>query len=499
VKLVVNNLGRITKAEIDVRPLTVFVGPNNTNKTWTAYAFYRLTGFLSRLTFRYFIDPGVEEDSHLRTTIEEAVEDIFRILSEASSDGIRSTVMYRAELIKNQPPLTTFSLAPQMLGRTLGIPDSEAIASGTKAELIVSRSELEKSIFESVEISYDRTSGKIAYKLISTEKGEIKDFSRIGTLPPSIFEGQADKRLKEVIREAVRRLVLVLIESTVVFPAERKSLQLPRPAYSYGVFEDASSPLALGFSAETSPLLDHAHMLLHAERMFAQRLRQPEPTGHYDRLAELLENRILQGNLSFKYSGADGNGNSRREGVELPDALTLQVKDGLELNMQASASVVRSLAGLDLYLKYICRTGSVLVIDEPEMNAHPDAQLMIAELLAMLANSGVTVVITTHSPYVVDHINNLIEASQLADDQQTEISTSFRLGSKSAFLKTESVSVYHFTEEGKVIDIVNRAERLLDLSTFSEASNYVANLYARILERKRDEPGDTPKSFGHGV
>ena len=41
-KLIVNKLGRIDHAEIDVRNLTVFVGPNGTNKTWTAYALYGL-------------------------------------------------------------------------------------------------------------------------------------------------------------------------------------------------------------------------------------------------------------------------------------------------------------------------------------------------------------------------------------------------------------------------------------------------------------------------
>ena len=41
-RLRVENLGRIADAELSIRPLTVFVGPNNTNKTWTAYALYGL-------------------------------------------------------------------------------------------------------------------------------------------------------------------------------------------------------------------------------------------------------------------------------------------------------------------------------------------------------------------------------------------------------------------------------------------------------------------------
>jgi predicted ATPase len=41
-KLRLENLGRIEKAEIDIRPLTVFIGKNGTNETWAAYALYGL-------------------------------------------------------------------------------------------------------------------------------------------------------------------------------------------------------------------------------------------------------------------------------------------------------------------------------------------------------------------------------------------------------------------------------------------------------------------------
>ncbi len=36
-KTTVRNLGVISEAEIELKPLTIFVGPNNTGKTWLAY------------------------------------------------------------------------------------------------------------------------------------------------------------------------------------------------------------------------------------------------------------------------------------------------------------------------------------------------------------------------------------------------------------------------------------------------------------------------------
>lgn len=36
------NLGSIKEAEVDLRPLTVIIGPNNSNKTYIAYSIYGL-------------------------------------------------------------------------------------------------------------------------------------------------------------------------------------------------------------------------------------------------------------------------------------------------------------------------------------------------------------------------------------------------------------------------------------------------------------------------
>ncbi|MYK96334.1 ATP-binding protein, partial [Candidatus Poribacteria bacterium] len=50
VEIVVKNFGPITKANIDLRPLTVFVGPSNTGKTYFATLMYVLHGVFSDLS-----------------------------------------------------------------------------------------------------------------------------------------------------------------------------------------------------------------------------------------------------------------------------------------------------------------------------------------------------------------------------------------------------------------------------------------------------------------
>jgi nicotinamide riboside kinase len=43
-KVTVQKLGIIQNAEFDLKPLTVFVGPNNTGKTWLAYTLASILG-----------------------------------------------------------------------------------------------------------------------------------------------------------------------------------------------------------------------------------------------------------------------------------------------------------------------------------------------------------------------------------------------------------------------------------------------------------------------
>jgi ABC-type multidrug transport system ATPase subunit len=48
------------------------------------------------------------------------------------------------------------------------------------------------------------------------------------------------------------------------------------------------------------------------------------------------------------------------------------------------------------------------MIDEPELNLHPENQRCFARLMARLANIGIKVFITTHSDYIVKELNTLI-------------------------------------------------------------------------------------------
>ena len=87
------------------------------------------------------------------------------------------------------------------------------------------------------------------------------------------------------------------------------------------------------------------------------------------------------------------------------------------MELHLTSGSVKSLFGLWFYLRHQAELGDVLMLDEPELNVHPENQRKIARFLARLVNLGLNVTISTHSDYIVREFNTLIMLSnEGADD-----------------------------------------------------------------------------------
>lgn len=59
-------------------------------------------------------------------------------------------------------------------------------------------------------------------------------------------------------------------------------------------------------------------------------------------------------------------------------------------------------------------TKAYIILEEPEAHLYPQAQKSIVEVLALMENKSCGILLTTHSPYVLGALNNLIYAEQLS-------------------------------------------------------------------------------------
>ncbi len=141
--------------------------------------------------------------------------------------------------------------------------------------------------------------------------------------------------------------------------------------------------------------------------------------------------------------------------------------------MNMVSSMVKELAPLALYLSYSAQAGEWLIIDEPELNLHPEAQVKLTELLAMLVNADLSLLLTTHSPYFVDHLMNLMKAYEHNDKEI--IKEDFYLQQTEAFISKDNVAVYLF-KDSTAQNIVGE-DGLIQWGTFGRVSDRITQIY----------------------
>jgi len=83
-----------------------------------------------------------------------------------------------------------------------------------------------------------------------------------------------------------------------------------------------------------------------------------------------------------------------------------------KFTMGESSSAVRSMLDIGSYLRHMAKPGDLLMVDEPELNLHPENQRRIARLFVRLIKLGIRVFITTHSDYIIKELNILIMLNQ---------------------------------------------------------------------------------------
>jgi hypothetical protein len=486
-KLVIKNLGRIARAEIPIKPLTVFIGPNNSNKTWTAYALYTLACECSlrssdEITQQFQtvevlgplpaqLQQNIErENERLRQSISE----LLRVYTPTSSEGISlsspspqgrrasaSLEVHRAKLLEGLTEVVHFRLQRAALARTLAL--SEQLFRDTEVALEYPLGELQEGLFDKATFSIGRLNPLLLH-IHGYRENRAPDLI-------SLSDVSAWKTTMPEWTSILKRVAIAMFNSVIPFPAERKALAslggllsdtLRHAVHAAGVDLSNITSLPVVSFLSWLPLFDYLDRF------------NPQGMGMRS-ISDLLERRILKGEIRGAGEQSPSPPNYYAAGMQGP------------LPMHASSSLVRALAGLDLYLKHLALPGDFLVIDEPEMNAHPESQLAITELLAILVNKGLHVTMTTHSPYIVDHLNNLIEASKLPPDGQSIIEPEFKLGNREAFLSPDKVSVQFFQEDDgrvSVHDIFDQTTSVIDWSTFSRPSAYLSSLYNKILAQE---------------
>ena len=163
------------------------------------------------------------------------------------------------------------------------------------------------------------------------------------------------------------------------------------------------------------------------------------------------------------------------EGFVFPE-IFFKKKEGLTIPILRSHSGVRELAPLIIYLRYVIEEErAFIVMEEPETHLHPYMQSVVTRALAMLSKYA-DVLITTHSPLILDELNNLIKLNKLSPEEKKKLGYREEEG-----LDPESLKIYRFKLDGTVEE-VKVTEDGIEEEEFSSVMMELSNKYADVEE-----------------
>jgi len=431
-KLTLRNLGRLREATIDLdKDLILLTGPNNTSKTYVAHAIY---GFgeeifpIATLALRRALEEfGAERPEAKESLKIDLVEFFERYLTRVLDDCTREFREKLADVLAS----------------------SEEFVARTEVKLELSKEHLLWLKQSLVSLEESKTIQSLGLMTRKVAGEPVWTFERLpsptsvlgasGSSTPSSNGVEPFAGAYIATMAVFVKWVLPFFAHIHVLTAERAAIQLFSRELSLKRTELVDELLKL----KSSPRADAGHAIGEMLEQRAQRyplairdsLRIANDLTSYKAssssfapLADLLERGLLGGSIRVDEHG---------------EMLFHPNESDTRLSLHLASSSVKSLAGLSFYLRHIAEKGQFLIIDEPELNLHPDNQRRVARVLARLVRSGVKVLISTHSDYIIRELNNLIMLSANKDGSVRQ-----RLGYDEAeTLSPSQVGAYLFDPE----------------------------------------------------
>ena len=453
----VENFGPIREGTVELRPLTVFVGPNNSGKSYMAMLLYAVartlagdfvwdTRWIRRpASLRHYSTAplfGIS-DLDIPDRALAALEDaeareqirawITGYLAQDGKSSVRSEAV-EIDYADLSPPLRQAlqiiveeyldSLAGQLRGeieRCFGATISDLSSSFASGK--------------SFTISIGSTQPRFDLRLESSGRSIAITATNVNLTSARCslyyFDIDADDSwppwpLLEFLSESAGQIMRQMISRTYYLPASRSGiLQSYKALASFFI---RRSPLAgtedLVVPRLTGVVADFVSSMLSLDV-------EQKTTELIRNIAGFLESEVIRGSVSLKGSSE----------IIYPEIYYTRDRKSFELHK--TSSMVSEMAPIILFIRHLTRSGDLLIVEEPESHLHPAAQRPLARAFARLLGQGVNLLLTTHSDYFIQQLSHLMQLGALSSEQRV------RLGyADDDVIPDSAVSAYLFDTSG---------------------------------------------------
>lgn len=390
------NLGPIEEAELELGDLTIIAGRNNTGKTYLTYTLYGFLKVWNNWT-HYLLEPYPERKRN--------APDIVNLIQKASEEG-QSKCKLTKEYLEKYRNSTIASAAEGF---------------STYALYDVFNSSRENFINSSIEIMPPKYPSKSSeYRLDFKNRSYSMEYHE-GEL--TVCVKRSDERRPRPHDELSSTEFYSRLYANYIFPelrlnpfilsTERLGISLFYRELDFAKneiidilqkmgtkdYRNINLPRILGegTSRYSMPIKNN---ITYTRNLSDIRQLKSEVHGSklYDDIKEMM-------NGYYKIT-KDG---------DIRFISTARKENRFDIPLHIASSSARELSDLYFYLRHKAEKEHLLIIDEPESHLDTNNQREMARLIGRIVRSGIKVLITTHSDYLIKEINNLVMLHSLND------------------------------------------------------------------------------------
>ena len=163
-------------------------------------------------------------------------------------------------------------------------------------------------------------------------------------------------------------------------------------------------------------------------------------------------------------------------------------RNSVVLPLNETASGIQSVTPLMVLLEHLSRNteqAQSFIIEEPELNLYPTAQQGLLNWLVEKCTKGDNdLTITTHSPYLLAHLNTLLFAYQVAESHPERAEEVARIVPRASWLNPKEFAAYHVEgqRENGVHSIVNPETGLISYNGLDALASAEATEFEKLLD-----------------